>query len=353
MSIIVGGVGGSTGTINDYSRLDNLRGLDLPMLRDLTMGYKTPAFNGWRIAPIVTVPKERDFIPKWGAEAFQRFETLRGLGGDSNVLKRDERDWIEVRTEEHDASYPIDYREASEADFNLQKRAGFRSTNAVRMGMECQMAELFQTLSNYPTDNKITLGSGVNPAKWSDYITTPTDYASDPQNDVEVAKETISEGIGIDPNCIFIGRNVFAKARRHPIFKDLIKYTQTGIISLKLMAEFFDIPNIFVGSSRYYLPNADPSTGGKFMPLWGNVVIVYYCPEKFLQQQTPDVYAPEGYEDTFDVEEPSFAYTVRKEGNPYVFEEQKSAKVRLINYTDNYKTYMTWPEAGYIINDAV
>jgi hypothetical protein len=348
MSLLDGSVGGAEITPNDYSRLDNVRGNVLPVVTELTMGHRVAAFNGQHIFPVVTIPKMKAWIPKFGKEAFKRYETLRGMGGDSNVLVRDKRDTIQVATEEHDAAYPIDYLEAQEANFNLQKWAGFRAKRAVELEMEMQIADIVQDLNNYSSTNKITLGDGVNPAKWSDYITAPTTYTSDPQNDVETAKEAVAAAVGIEPNCLFMGLNVFKQARRHPIFKELIKYTQKGIISLELMAEFFDIPNIYLGASRY----VNPDNNEVFDKIWGNVVIVYYQAEKFVRP-AKEVYAPEGLQELFDVEEPSFGFTVRREGNPYVFEEQKSAKVRHINYTDNFKAYMTWPDAGYIINDAV
>ncbi len=72
--------------------------------------------------------------------------------------------------------------------------------------------------------------------KWDDYAN------SNPAVDVDAAKEAVRKQIGLEVNMITVNRDVFNKLKRHPKLIELIKYTQTGILTEDLLAAVFGVP---------------------------------------------------------------------------------------------------------------
>ncbi|OQA18888.1 MAG: hypothetical protein BWY64_01212 [bacterium ADurb.Bin363] len=312
------------------SRLSNLRGEILEVISSLAWGYKPIGQVGTKLLPFATIPKMQVKIPKYGMDAFRRYKTKRGLGADSNRMPVDDRNWQTVETVEHDAEFPIDYLEEKEANFDLQKHAAFRAKAAVEMELECEIATLLQTLSNYNASNQTTL-TGAD--KWSDQ------EHSDPVSDIETGKNAIRSAIGMKPNTLLLGYQSYLDLKEHPALLDKIKYSMKGIITEELMKEIFDIKDIYIGESVYV---AD--TGTTFTDLWSDNAILAYVPKT-------------GASEEASVYEPAMGYTVRREGNPFVFQHQPHPKLTLVNYTDNFAPVLVGIDgsdkiiAGYIIND--
>lgn len=66
------------------------------------------------------------------------------------------------------------------------------------------------------------------------------------------------------PNTMVMGRAVRRAFRRNPVIKDAIKYTQTGVASLPLLASLLDLANVFSPTGAYNRTGTeviDPATG--------------------------------------------------------------------------------------------
>lgn len=69
---------------------------------------------------------------------------------------------------------------------------------------------------------------------------------SDPADTVAQLQDTMA-GAGSQPgNTLVMGRAVYRALRKHPLIKDAIKYTQTGIVTLDILAAYLGVDRIFV-----------------------------------------------------------------------------------------------------------
>lgn len=303
-------------------KLAKLRGVD-PVLTTLAMGYSNNEMAAQTLFPIVTVDKESGKVPRFGKDAFRLYNTIRALRAKSNRLAPGTKDPISYTCEEHDLEYPIDYREAVESLFNLQKMGTLTVQDAIMLIREYQAAAKAQDLSNYDAANKIVLSG-------TDQFTDKTN--SDPVGVVEDGKEAISSKIGKDPNTMVIGPATFKSLKQHPALIEKIKFSMKGILTVDLLKEIFEIENLVVGKAIYADDNDD------FQKVWSDNMILAYVPTK-----------KKGVDRS--VYEPSYGYTFRKKGHPFVDRYEEAKKVELVRNTDNFDVHIVGADAGYLISD--
>ncbi|MBI5562481.1 MAG: hypothetical protein HY894_06490, partial [Deltaproteobacteria bacterium] len=236
--------------------------------------------------------------------------------------------------DEHDLEYPIDYRESQEDIFPLQQHATMVTTEGLRLRCEKKCAGLAQDAANYAASNKITLSGN------SQFSSKNT---SDPIGVVEDAKDAVRLNIGKAPNVMVIGYTSFKALKQHPQLTDRIKYAMKGILTAELMQEIFGVEKIVVGASV----SADDVTGA-FTDLWADNIVLAYVP----QTARPQTARPQTAAGTRSVYEPSFAYTLRKKGQPQVdTRPDNGGKLQVVRSTDIFLPLMVGAEAGYLIAD--
>lgn len=304
------------------TRLATLRGAD-PVLTTIARGYSNAEFIADALFPFCPVPKEAGTFMQFGKEAFKLYNTLRAIRAASNRMNPEGMTPIAFATNEHDLEYPIDYRESAEAMFNLQKHATVTVQDIIMLQMEYAAAVLAQTAANYPTGNKITL-SGTS------QFTDKTN--SDPIGVVDDAKEAIRQKIGRYPNTMIMGASAFKSVKEHPDCVDKIKYSQKGVVTVDILKEIFDIETLKVGKAVY----ADDD--GTFSDVWSDNITLAWVPK----QQSGIDHNPYA---------PSFGYTFRRTGYPFVDRYEEKKKVEVVRDTDNYSVQMVGSDAGYLISD--
>lgn len=306
-------------------RLSTLRVVD-PVLTELARGYANAQLIAEALFPAAFMAKEAGKIPQFGKEAFKIYNTERALRAKSNRVNPEGRTTIDVVLDEHDLEYPIDYREADDAVFNLEQHAALVTTEGIRLRLEKQGADLAQDAANYAAGNKVTL-AGTD--QFTDYTN------SDPVDVIETGKEAIRKKIGRRPNVMAIGAESFRVLKEHPNLIEKIKYSMKGVLTVELMQEIFGIPRIVVGESVY----ADDADA--FLDLWSDNIVLAYVPG---QQATLPRDARTPYE-------PSYGYTLRKRGQPMVDKYDEAKKLRIVRNTDIAKVKIVGAEAGYLIKD--
>lgn len=306
------------------SRTSNLRGVD-PVLTTLARGYSNSELVAEALFPVVQVPKEAGKYPEFGKEAFKLYNTLRALRGDSNRMDPEALVWKDFATDENDIEYPIDYREKNEALFNLQKHGTITVQKILDLQREYKAAALAQATATYASSNRIAL-SGTS--CFSDYDD------SDPVAIIDAGKEAIRAKTGKYPNTMVMGAVVFKTLKEHPKLIEKIKYSMKGVVTLDLMKEIFDIPNIKVGGAIY------SDDDGTFNDVWGDNIVLAYVPEK---QSGMDR----------DWHEPSYGYTLRRSGYPFVDRYEEKKKLEVVRNTDNYDVKVVGADAGYLISNVV
>ncbi len=304
-------------------RLSQLRIVD-PVLTQIARGYQNADFIAESLFPIAPVPKESVKVPQFGKEAFRIYNTERAIRARSNRLTPEGITTVTQTLEEHDIEYPIDYREADEAAdiLNLEQDATETVQSLIQLRREKQAADLAQDVNNYPSGNKITL-SGTS--QFTDKSN------SDPIGVMKDGKSAIRSKIGRYPNMMVIGAASYEALQDHPQLIERIKYSMRGVLTVQLMQEIFDIPNIRIGMAVY----ADENDN--FVDLWQDNIILAYVPQASGERS---------------YKRPSYGYTLRKRGWPLVDRyEESGGKITLIRSTDIFKVALMGAEAGYLIND--
>ncbi len=305
-------------------RLKNLRMVD-PILTDIAIGFSNSEFIAERFCPIVPVDKEESEIPVFDKTAFLIYKTERALRGATNFMKPSELSKIPLITGEHDLAYPIDYREGKESMYPLKMLGTKTVVNGIQLRREKMAADLLQDLATYPAGHKVTLSADN---KWTNKT------KSDPIEQIKAAKSQIRKAIGKYPNRLGLGVTAFEALQDHPAIIERIKYSKEAIVTVEDLKRILGFDEIVIGLGIY----AD-KPNGQFFDLWEDNAIMAYVPTK----SAGELRIPE---------EPSFGYTPRRKGNPYVdsfFTE--GGKVENIRNTDNFGVAVVWPSAGYIIKD--
>ena len=301
-------------------RLSNLRVVD-PVLTNLAIGYTNAALVAETLMPFVYTDKEGGKIPKFGKEAFKIYRTERALRAESNRMSPEDIGSVDVVLDEHDLEYPIDYREAAESAFPLQRLAVNTVTEAIRLRHEFMVASIVQNPNSYGVGNKLIL-SGTSQFTHKD---------SDPEGVVDDAKDAVSAKIAKDPNTMVIGKSAWRALKRHPQLKAILSDDRSRLVQLADLREIFEIENIVVGKAI----KADDR--GATSDIWGDNIVLAYVPQNKSEQRSEF--------------EPSFGYTLRKRGQPVVDTRVPDGKVELVRNTDIFRPYLLGAEAGYLIGD--
>ena len=303
-------------------KLANLRGVD-PVLTTLARGFSNNELVAEALFPVVEVPKEAGKYPEFGKEAFKLYNTDRALRGKSNRMDPEALNWVDFATAEKDLEYPIDYREKNEALFNTQRHGTVTVQNILMLQREYQASALARNAAIYAASNKVTL-SGTS--QFSDYTN------SNPVGIIDAGKEAIRAKTGKYPNTMVLGAVTFKILKEHPKLLEKIKYSMKGVLTEDLMKEIFDIKNMKVGRAVW------SDDAGTFADVWGDDIILAYVPEKLSGMDR-------------DWHEPSYGYTLRRSGYPFVDTYEEGKKLELIRNTDNYVVKVVGADAGYLIKD--
>lgn len=294
-----------------------------PVLTSLARGFSQPSLVAGQLFPDVAVDKEGGKVPLFNKEAFRIYNTERAIRANSNIINPSGLDTVSFSLTEHDIAFPMDYREVNEDIRNLKVYATHVTTEAIKLRLEKQVADLVQNLTSYPAGNKVTLGAGD---KFTNSLSNPVII-------FETAMEAVRAKIAKRPNVAIIGASAYSALRNHPAILDKIKYTVNSVITPQLLATLLDIPNLFVGSSVY------SNDADVFNDVWLDNVVLAYVPVK----------SPNAERSLY---EPSFGYTFKKKNFPIVdVYSGEGNKVEYVRNTDIFQALIVGSDAGYLIND--
>lgn len=303
-------------------RLTQQRIVD-PVLTNIARGYSNTEFVAQHLFPIVNVVKEAGKIPTFGKEAFYIYQTERAIRANSNKLPVEARSSVDFALVEHDAVYPLDYRELAEDIIDLQSFGATMAQAAIELKLEYAAAVIATTAGNFPSGNKVTLTS-------TDQFTHAD---CNPFTLVDTGKEAVRTKIGKRPNVGIMGAVSFKALRNNALILDRIKYTQKGIVTAELLASLFELDALYIGSAVYQ------TDAGVMTDVWGDNFVMAYVPGVQAGQNR-------------SMYEPAFGYTLRKSGMPEVDSyEEDGGKILNIRSTDNLLVKIVGSDAGYLMDD--
>jgi hypothetical protein len=128
-------------------------------------------------------------------------------------------------------------------------------------------------------DRVATLVLTNGSTNWANVATPSTkwdDDTSDPVGDVETGRTTVAKTIGVLPNTLVMGFDVWSALKQHPDLLDRIKYTERGILTPDIAAGIFEVENILVGTA--VKEKALEGATGSMAYIWGEEAALIYVP---------------------------------------------------------------------------
>lgn len=291
-----------------------------PVLTKLAQGYHNLELIGEVLMPTVEIDKEAGKIPKFGRLAFRLPSTVRNLRGTSNRLDPEDITAIDVALEEHDVEYAIDYREENEAIFSLRQFALNTTQDVIALGREKEVATLALDESKYDSGNKIAL-SGTSKITSKD---------ADIFGMFDIGIRAVKRAIGRKPNVCVIAGDVWAALKEHPAVIEKLKYSQVAIVTPEVFGKLIGIDTLKIGEAVYEESN-------QLKDIWSDAIVLAYV-------------APRSTERKGTVYEPSYGYTVRRQGGLFVDTyKENGGKLEVIRTTDIHKPHLLGASAGYLI----
>ena len=291
-----------------------------PVLTNLAQGYHNLELVGEVLMPTVEIDKEAGKIPKFGRLAFRLPSTVRNLRGTSNRLDPADITAIDVALEEHDVEYAIDYREENEAIFSLRQFALNTTQDVIALGREKEVATLALDESKYDAGNKVTLsGTSKITSKQADIFAM-----------FDTGIRAVKRAIGRKPNVCVIAGDVWAALKEHPAVIEKLKYSQVAIVTPEVFGKLIGIDTVKIGEAVYEESN-------QLKDIWSDAIVLAYV-------------APRSTERKGTVYEPSYGYTVRRQGGLFVDTyKENGGKLEVIRTTDIHKPHLLGASAGYLI----
>lgn len=267
---------------------------------------------------------------KFGKEAFTLENDLRANGSPSNRVVSFTTGTAAYAVEKHslhDVITDEDRELADKLGIDADKQAVKKLTEKLKLRLEYAVSS---TLSNSSIVTQGTTLSGTQ--QWSNGT------ASDPINDIEVAKSTILKNCGMVPNICVMGYEVFVALRQHPDLLDVFKYTRPGFLTEEQLAAAIGVEKVLVGKVVYNTAKEKLNPNSTFM--WGKNCWLLYRNRSAQSVDDPTAgfiikYAEEG----LDVK-------VKK----WRDEDVEGDKIEA---TIQYAVVVSAPEAIYIIRNAV
>lgn len=205
-------------------------------------------FVAQRCASLIPVQKQTDLYVVYDRGYFWRDEAQpRALGGRPAQVGYKFGSSSYLATEialEH----VIDDRTRANVDdpIRLDENATTLLTQKQMIRQDRQWATNF-----FGTGKWTTEVTGVASGPGSTQIHQFNDAGSDPIGVIDHWKDVMHEKSGFMPNTLVLGANVKKVLRTHADIADRIKYTQRGVADEEILAQLFEVDNVFVARSIY------------------------------------------------------------------------------------------------------
>ncbi|ANH04993.1 major capsid protein [Shinella sp. HZN7] len=299
-----------------------------PILSTHARGYRNSTFIASALFPRVSIPNRSMLTIKFGKEAFRKLNTRRAPG---SVTKRVQygyaADPVALVQDSLEGIVPTEHQQEAEKVPGIDLGAGAVNMvlDVLDLNLEIDSANLARNPASYAANHKLAL-AGAD--RWAS-------ATSDPKGDFDAAKEVIRRSIGRYPNTLALGPNAANALKNHPKIKEQFKYTSKDSISTEMLAAYFDIKKVVVGSA-VYLPET-ASDADLANDVWGDDAVLAYVPEAG---------------DNFQV--PSYAYTYELIGYPMVEQPyyERSIKSWVYPTTVERRPLLVGAEGGFLFQNA-
>ncbi len=239
----------------------------------MSVAYRNSNYIADQILPIVPVAKQTGKYAKFTRDNWYRNEAgLRAPGTRAPRMYWDMDTAGSYACLEYAAATTLsdEIRENADNPINPEKTSVEFVTDKIFLAREARAAALLfdasTTFSGYTAG--VTALTGGAAVAWDTYET------SDPIQDVNAMTNIVIKAIGMKPNTLVIGQDVYAALKVHPSLLERIKYSQMGVVTTELMARLFDIEKIHVGTAIYN--TSEEGTTASYSYIWGKYALLAY-----------------------------------------------------------------------------
>lgn len=281
-----------------------------PILTGIAQGYTHVHRVGHVLFPAIPVLARGGQVIEFGRESFFNYNSRRAPGAAvKNIQFGYEGKPFALRQYSLDAPVPREHMQDAEKvpGIDLGKRAVNTVMYSLTLELEIEQAEIATTAANYGANNKLALAG-------ADCWNSPT---SNPEADIEAAKDQVRITCGVEPNRMVVNSKGFKALKHHPRIVERFKYTSSESITAKMLASLFDLDELAVGKTVYGNPDAPD---GPMSDSWGNAAVLAYVPVQDAAQ-----------------EQPSFGYTYTLTGHPFVEQPRWEGGIRSWVYGVTYE----------------
>lgn len=269
-----------------------------PVITNIIQGYVQADGIAPFVAPVIPVSTRSGKVITFGKEQFAVLNLTRAPGGNIQRLSTafGTRPYY-LAQDAIGAEVPEEqYQEAKNgaAKLDLRKFAVQRALAAATQSWEYRVTQAITDSTQYEPTNVAAL---TGTSQFSD-------PDSDPEKLVQDWQDIIRSQVGVYANSAVIGPAVFRALRRHPIFRDRIKYTSAGSVNLDMIAAWLNLPRGIKVNMRVKL-----AANGSLEDLFANHMVLFYSPEGGIGEG----FKPLSYSDQAT---PAFAYTYSLNGYP-------------------------------------
>ena len=293
------------------------RVVDAP-LTAVAKGYRQTEAVRHKLFPRVPVIARGGKIIAFNADDFNKYDTQRapganraraefGYGSENYAIVQRALDAVVPREQVEEA--------AAVPGIDLQMVHVNKAMSIIEMQVEREAATLATTAANYSNSHHLALAQNK---RWDQANTKPN-------KEVETARQKIRQGIGMKPNLLVLGPDVFGALCRHDDVLNAIRPTEglkedgAPTVNEAKLASYFDVDEVVVG----YAMTGKP---GDFEDAWGkNAILAFTRPESLANMGTPAFgysYNLTGYPIVeagwFDKNVDSWVYPVTAEETPVI-----------------------------------
>lgn len=299
-----------------------------PVLTKTAQGYSHADRVGTVLFPYADIPQRGGNVLNFGKESFRKTNARRAPGADTKTIQLGYNGKaFSLVQDALNATVPREHLQDAEAvpGIDLSEAAVRTVMNNMTLSLECEQAEVATNFETYREGNR------AEPSG-DDLWSNPN---SDPNASIDVAKDAVRARIGTEPNRMVISKPVFNALKRHPKIKDQFKYTSSESITTAMLAAYFELETLAVGKSVIL---DSPEDDADFSDVWGKDAVLAYVPN-----------------DTRSFEEPSFGYTYRLKGHPFVEQAywDNSKKSWIYGVTFDRLPLLTGVDAGFLFKSVV
>lgn len=232
-------------------------------------------FIASKVFPIVGVAKQTDKYFKYTKNDWFRDEAQRRADATESAGSGYNLDTDSYSCEVYAFHKDIGDKTRKNADspINLDAEASKFVMSRMLLRQEIQFVADFIRTGVWGTD---VVGT-TDFVKWDDYAN------SDPAEDVEEGKEMILKNTGFMPNTLVIGYQVWRKLKRHPLFREQIKYTSSKQLTPELVASMLEVDKVVVAQA-IKATNKEGATGAYDFIHGKSALLCYSAPSPGLLQ---------------------------------------------------------------------